>query len=215
MKKIVLVCLMFVSSLAFFACGDDVVMKNMSEITKLYFEGVCKEGFVSSISVGQREKSYAVDGFHHKMCNFSLISLKTKEYMGEEIQVKLFVNKTEKEVTLFYHPINSLYINDLGYCLDKDDEIILYFDEKEVFFTEISEKFNVNYKKAIEISKKELKDEIKNLDKNGKFLGEFYLKILTKNDDKNLFWCFSLITQDGKSYNVLVSVEDEHKVFCT
>ena len=214
MKRFLLVVFLimfpFVSLLG--CSGRDIVKNNISEITNYYFEGLSNQGFVSSISVGRRENPYAVDGIHNKMCDFSLVSLKLQEYLGDEIKVKLLVNGNEQNINLFYHPINSLYINDLGYALNKSDRIKLIFNEKEVIFSEISENFAVNMKKAIKIAKIKLSNEINRLMQNDSFLGEFYLKILAKNDDKNLYWCFTLISRKGESHNVLISVYDEDKV---
>ena len=39
--------------------------------------------------------------------------------------------------------------------------------------------------------------------------GECYLKVLgLKGDDNNLFWCFTFVGNDNKSFNLIISTKD-------
>lgn len=210
MKKCLIFVFCFVFVVIFFiSCNKkNNIENNLSEVTKIYFQGENSNGNLKcSISVGQREDPYKIDGYHNINCDFSLITLKGIEYFSDQIQVNLNVNENLQNVTLFYHPVNDVYINDLGYALKEDDRIEVEYDEEKFIVYNLSKNFKIDYKEALKISKESLKIEIEELCKNNNFCGECYLKVLTNNNDNILFWYFSIQTRDKKSVNLILSVD--------
>ena len=78
LKKI-LIALSVVCSLMFVGCRmENQSADYMSEQTWTYFYGA-NGGVKCSISVGERERDYKLDGKHGNVCDFSLIILFTSE----------------------------------------------------------------------------------------------------------------------------------------
>lgn len=214
MKKIVF-CLTILS-VAFMLSGcikqeEKVdVADNMSEITNIYFAGR-NGGDRASISIGEREEPYILDGVHQPTCEFSLIVLMLENQQDEDfLTATLSVNGEEKSIEMEYNPIAHAFMYDLGYNLKDKDDIKLTYGNKIISFSNESENFAIDSIEAIEIAKKRLIDEISDLTQNGKFEGECYLKVLGESgsDFKELFWAFTIVDKDGENYNIIISAKD-------
>lgn len=177
----------------------------MSEITKLYFSG--RNEFMDiSISVGEREEEYVIDGKSGTNTDFSLVTIKfSQSKLEEEITVNVVRNGVEEGLVMYYNPMTGAYINDLGYALEERDEISLSYDGSEVSLE--LENFAVGYDEAVRISKQELAEEIKSNVKNGELNGECYLKVLSSRDNQEMFWLFTLVNPKDETFNLLINVQ--------
>lgn len=176
----------------------------MSEITTLYFEGK-NENFSSSISVGEREKVYIIDGKSGENTDFSLISLKfSSPISDQQIIVEMSVNDKKEDVILYFNPLSNVYINDLGYALNAGDNLSLSYEGSTIEF--VLQNFEIDYNQALTIAKDELKNEIKSNLKNGKLCGECYLKVLVSSDNDSKFWLFTLVNLEEENINILIDV---------
>lgn len=218
MKKFSLLLIILLCPIVLFGCtlGSSKIEDYMSELTKVYFKGTDVEhpNIRASISVGTRETPYKIDGIHQKTCDFSLISINFNENFDEEtIKASITINEESKEIELYYNPINSSYMNDLGYALNDTDTITLIYNDYNITFTNITKDFKVDYKKAIEVASEKLKAEIEPLWNNGNFMGECYLEILTLQEGNfdQLFWYFRVVTQDNQTYKIVISTADENE----
>ena len=218
MKKFSLLLIILLCPIVLFGCtlGSSKIEDYMSELTKVYFKGtdVDHPNIRASISVGTRETPYKIDGIHQKTCDFSLISINFNEIFDEEtIKASITINEEIKELELYYNPINSSYMNDLGYALNDTDTITLIYNDYNITFTNITKDFKVDYKKAIEVASEKLKAEIEPLWNNGNFMGECYLEILTLQEGNfdQLFWYFRVVTQDIQTYKIVISTADENE----
>lgn len=218
MKKFSLLLIILLCPIVLFGCtlGSSKIEDYMSELTKVYFKGtdVNHPNIRASISVGTRETPYKIDGIHQKTCDFSLISINFNEIFDEEtIKASITINEESKEIELYYNPINSSYMNDLGYALNDTDTITLIYNDYNITFTNITKDFKVDYKKAIEVASEKLKAEIEPLWNNGNFMGECYLEILTLQEGNfdQLFWYFRVVTQDNQTYKIVISTADENE----
>lgn len=219
MKKFSLLLIILLCPIVLFGCtlGSSKIEDYMSELTKVYFKGTDVEhpNIRASISVGTRETPYKIDGIHQKTCDFSLISINFNEIFDEEtIKASITINEESKELELYYNPINSSYMNDLGYTLNDTDTITLIYNDYNITFTNITKDFKVDYKKAIEVASEKLKAEIEPLWNNGNFMGECYLEILTLQEGNfdQLFWYFRVVTQDIQTYKIVISTADETEI---
>ena len=216
MKKFSLLLIILLCPIVLFGCtlGSSKIEDYMSELTKVYFKGTDVEhpNIRASISVGTRETPYKIDGIHQKTCDFSLISINFNEnFDAETIKASITINEESKEIELYYNPINSSYMNDLGYALNDTDTITLIYNDYNITFTNITKDFKVDYKKAIEVASEKLKAEIEPLWNNGNFMGECYLEILKLQEGNfdQLFWYFRVVTQDNQTYKIVISTADE------
>ena len=203
-----------ITALSLFGCAkNQTLQSSMSEITYLYFQGYNNSDEVGSISVGEREEPYRIDGVHNKTVEFSLIDIEFDED-GEEILANITINNQESNLQMYFNPLTNSYMADLGYCLQEDDKIEVAFENTVVIFENIGSSFSVNYQTALEIGQTALKDEIESMTDGKNFKGEGYLKIL-KNDFSNfekLFWAFTIVGQDGNSYNVVIDVNNKDNI---
>lgn len=189
----------------FVGCGSSNAVENvMSERTSIYFAGNI-EGTRASISVGERENPYIKDGKHQSTCGYSLICVDMAEYSTMKLAAVVNINGRDNRVDL--ELVSGTYMCDLEYKLKEDDKITLTFNEQTIEFTNVSKDFGINGDKAIEIAKECMAEKFK-LYKDRQF--ECYLRILGEADGETgeLFWCFTLIGSDGKSYSAIISVTD-------
>lgn len=213
MKKLCLV-IPFMLMFCLVGCGTKIDIKNViSEQTEIYFCGE-GEGISANISVGKREKNYILDGKHGQNCDFSLISISLEKHNHEEeIKIKIDINGQKSEFEGQLNPLNMTYMADLGYALKANDEISLAVNEQEVKLENISKNFKVDYAKAIDIGYGVIEDKSVYMDE-GMLACEGYVKIVDgrKFGGKGLYWCFTLLSHNEASENVLISVDDE-KIF--
>ena len=214
MKKFLVALLLLSASFAFVGCQkseQSLVKANMREITKTYYYAE-NDSFSVSISVGQRENPYLVDGVHHDTVDFSLIILKdkTNSEKEKETNCKLIVNGQSQDLKLVYNPIAKAFMFDLGYLLEDKDEVAIEFLGGQQNIPIVSKDFEISSSQAISVACKQFAEVLKNYTKAGKLFGECYLKVLGEQDEnsQSLFWCFSFVGQDNKSFNIIISVFD-------
>lgn len=211
MKKIALGLMFLFIPLIFVGCGSNQAMieENMAEITDIYFSAESGSNR-ASISVGKRENPYIIDGVCQKSCDFSLIVLNLEESLTDKIiAAKIYINGTESDITLDINPISQSYMLDLGYALKGDDEVKLSYNDLEFEFKNSSKDFAVSQEEALSVAKTQLSGEISRYTKGNSFEGECYLKVLSLAPDfEELFWVFTIEGRDGKTYNIIISVDD-------
>ncbi len=209
MKKIVVLLLISLATLTFVGCQKEVNIRQCnSEITKTYFVGK-SEGLRGSISVGQREKEYIVDGKHTPTCDFSLICLKFEQQLAEQIiSVRVSVNGNVSICAFEFNPANHYYMYDLGYCLNDSDTVLLLYENYQLSFTNESDNFNIDYNRAIDIAIKEYGKELDSYYKSGVFQGECYLIVLSQSEDEQLFWAYTIVSKGKASKRIVLSVND-------
>ena len=210
MKKMFLLIfsLLFCSFFLISCKNNQKIEENISEITKIYFYGENNDGDLKcSISVGQREDPYKVDGIHNPTCDFSLISLNSKVYQGEQIDVSIFLDDICYKLVLYFNPVSNVYINDLGFAIEGNDAVYIEVNGKNFNLYNLSNDFKIGYTDAINISVDKLQNELSSLFDNGKFLGECYLKILSNPNSDKLFWLFTVQTRHVDSINLIISID--------
>ncbi len=202
---------MLVLSITLVGCNKKIDIKDsFSEITKLYFHAE-DEDKSCTISVGQREDVYIIDGKHTKNVDFSLITLKFNKIIEQnQIEVDFIINDETKHVLLELNPGNQCYMADLGYALNQNDVINLVFENKSLNLVNLSNSFYIDYESAIEIAVKDLGEDLNTFYSNGNFNGECYLKVLTLKNrgEEGLFWIFSAVSENRESKNIIINIDD-------
>lgn len=207
MKKKMLLLTLLLLPIFMFGCSAKIdLMEHMSEITKIYFYGE-NELFSSSISVGEREKDYIIDGKSGENTDFSLINLKFSSSLDkDQIDVQVIVNGTAEDIVLYFNPISSVYMNDLGYALNESDKVEISYGTSIIEFK--VENFEISFEEALLLAKETLKTEINQNIHNGELGGECYLKVLTSNQsEKEKFWLFTLVNLKDEQFNILINVK--------
>ena len=208
MKKLWIFAMILICGIVLVGCSSKKDFREcLSEVTKVYYQGVTGQ-VEGSISVGQREEPYKIDGKSQKLEDFSLFILDFNQQMEDEtIDVKLSVNGVESDFQLFLNPVNHYYMNDLGYSLGQNDEVILTYQDIVVNFYNVSDSFNIDWSEALDIAEENL--NLQSLYKDGDFKGECYLKILTEQNDnfQDLFWYFSAVSENGDVMDIVISTD--------
>lgn len=211
MKKLLIPIFLIIISCTMIGCQKKIKLEdNFSEITKIYFQATGEKS-IGSICVGQREEPYCIDGSHSKNCDFSLITLKFNEFLNENsINVNLKINDVTSNFELELNPINNTYMGDLGYLLKESDVIVISYKDFLFSFENITDTFNINYKQATEIAIEQFGEELNQFYSKGNFVGECYLKVLTKDseNENNLFWIFTVVGENKVTKNIIISVKD-------
>lgn len=210
MKKIVVI-FCFCTLILCGGCAGNMDLKDsFSEITRDYYIGSSTDGKMKcSVSVGEREQPYAVDGKHCQAVDFSLIVLKFDFYVqDQQILLEFLEGEKVEEVLLEFNPINGTYMADMGFAISAGGDYLIKCLGYSAKLIKESENFKVNYAQAIELSVDELGKRL-NLYYNGKsFAGECYLKVISNPNETfdNLYWLFSVVGQNGAGNNVLIDV---------
>lgn len=208
MKKLWIFAMILICGIVLVGCSSKKDFRGcLSEVTKVYYQGVTGQ-VEGSISVGQREEPYKIDGKSQKLEDFSLFILDFNQQMEDEtIDVKLLVNGVESDFQLFLNPVNHYYMNDLGYSLGQNDEVILTYQDIVVNFYNVSDSFNIDWSEALDIAEENL--NLQSFYKDGDFKGECYLKILTEQNDnfQDLFWYFSAVSENGDVMDIVISTD--------
>ena len=199
-------------------CGTNKVTDNISEITYVYYQGIDEQdkNVNASISVGQREEPYIMDGKHGTNLDFSLINVNFGRVLEEDsIEVELIINDNIEKIILEFNPLSNSYMTDLGYSIGSNENVQIKYQNYKINFKNVSDLFKVNYEKALEIGQDLLSDYIDSLYVNGIFEGEIYLKIFSQNSGNfdNLYWIFSVVGRNGQCENVAINVFDENDFY--
>ena len=103
-KKILcLTCILCFAMLALYGCGKttlDFVQENMAEMTNVYYYGE-NDDFYCSLSLGQRENPYLLNGKCEKVVDFALLSVVFEETPSSsvvEVEVDIDGQKCQKEL---------------------------------------------------------------------------------------------------------------------
>lgn len=209
-KKIglVLSAILLICPFVLVGCGqEDSPYSNISEITKVYYQGASDDAR-GSISVGQREDPYKLDGKHNQMYDFSLVVIEFNEQLQENtIDVALTINDSTQTFTMYFNPLSSSYMADIGYLLGDNDKINITYQEFSIDFYNVSDSFSISYEEALDIAIENM--DLQGFYEDGQFKGECYLRILTEKDDnfEDLFWIFSVVGENGEVKNIVINVE--------
>lgn len=211
MKKLFVFLLVLICPLMLMGCSENNKFEDkISEITKIYYQGSDENKNVNaSISVGQREEPYIIDGIHESLCDFSLFVVNFNHQLeDEEITTELNINGVKQDFVMYLNPVNHQYMADLGYAIGDNDEVSLTYQNYVVTFNNVSDNFAIDWEQALKIAKDSLGEKLDEFYQGENFDGECYLKILTEQNDRfdDLFWYFSVVGQDNKVANVVIDV---------
>ncbi|MBP3431552.1 MAG: hypothetical protein J6K39_01680 [Clostridia bacterium] len=214
MKRKVLLCLMLcVLSIMLFACGkttEQRVEENMAERTRVYYFAECDDFYVT-LSAGEREGEYLMNGKCEDRVKFALLSVRLAETSADDIlsiDVKIDGEVEEKEMEL--NGLNGCYMLDLEREISGREVISVAFGDTNLTLQNLSKDFAVDSEKAIEIACGELGDRILEGRSGNNLNAECYLRVLDKkaNNFDDFFWCFTVVNTQNENYSVVISTVD-------
>lgn len=212
-KSFALFCMILGLSFAISGCTkttSELMQENMSEFASVYYYGE-GDNFHVSISSGERESTYLLNGKSEDCVDFALVSLFFDDApSGSLVKATILVDGQESEVELEVGGVNSAYMVDLETLLSGEEEIVFTYSGQTVTLENLSKNFQIDAQQAVEIGANELESEILKNKTSTALNCEGYLKVLDKKSNglDYVFWCFSIVNTDGESYSVIISTED-------
>lgn len=153
---------------------DKIALNNMSDLRINYFEGA-NEVIYCNLSSGYREETFAYDGVSTSPVECAVL---TVGYFNRcsysQIEVVLNVNGEDINLILEKSPYEDVFMEDVGRIIKGDSVVSLNLknQEEKIELVEVSNTWNIDYKKAIDIGTKYFKKELKNLYFNNKLNAE-------------------------------------------
>lgn len=212
-KKLTIVSMIFALSVLLIGCSVstlDLVQENMSEYTEVYYFAENEE-FYCTISSGQREAEYLMNGKSEESVDFALLSLILNgDLQGSVIKAKVVVDGQEEEKELEVNSLNNAYMVDLERRLTGEESVQIIFGGQILELVNMSKDFEVDCQRALEIATQQLEEQILSKKKYGELNSECYLRVLDKkaNSFDDLFWCFTVMDIEGNGYSVIISTVD-------
>lgn len=210
-KKVLVSLSLFLVVFGVTACGktiDSYVINNMAEITKEYYFGE-NDTMVATLSVGEREEEYLVNGQATELVDYSLLVIKFKE---ENIVKAIVFEVKSGEVTVDveaeYNSFNNSYMVDIVDDITVGEDFSIVYDEQTV--TLERQNFAIDYENALQIVCENLKDKLEEQKSYNHFNAECYLRVMSEKDDdfSDLYWCFTCLNYEGESFSVIISTVD-------
>lgn len=212
-KKIALGFMLVCVATTLFACGKtplNYVRDNLSEKTEVYFLGE-NDKFYCSLSSGEREEDYFMDGKSGETVGFALLSFSLTEINHSNIlKVNLSIDNVRSEVELEANSMSGTFLADLEKRLTGNEIIEITYGGKTQRLDNLSKNFTIDCDRALEIAAKELEDKILQKKTYANLNAECYLRIMDKkaNNFDGIFWCFTVVNTDNKNFSVIISTED-------
>lgn len=211
MKKVVLFIFVLILPFVLAGCGSKQfeLEDYMSETTKVYFQAE-GNGFNATLSVGEREIDYKVDGRHGETCEFALLQVEFDSVLeNDAIDCVVSIDGQDTSLLLEFNPLNNCYMGDLGFNINADANVSITVEEKSLQLENVSNNFAINWQEALQKSQIALIDEISSCYSNGSFCGEGYLKLLHEKGGsfQELFWSFRLVCEQGIKYDVVIDAQ--------
>ena len=207
MKKILLIFTIFIG-IFLAGCNKDksYIEKNLSEITYLTYR-VNTDDFYCNISYGEREENYALDGRSGDKVDFCLVTFYLYENINENyLPLTVIIDEKNLVCNLEKNPYTYSFMIDLERELKGDEIIKIKWEENE--YNLIKQEYKFDYESVLKKMNLEYENEINECINNKELNAEFYLKIIdmTQKGIDKIYWCFSIIRDDSKSYNCLIDV---------
>ena len=215
--KIVLMSLCLVMCLFFlFGCDKDsnsgqgdMYQSNLSECRKNLF--VSKNAnYLVTLTSGQRESDYIMDGKASSLVDFGVITLKfEKVFAGSKLQFELKIDDDTYAGEFERNPYDNNFVYDIGKQVSDSSKVSIYlvdFDDN-LELDCLSKDWKFNYKDALKIFVDKHKKEIEACSENNKLQGEIYIKIVAEDNNLgDIYWYCLLVAQNGEMYASLISV---------
>ncbi len=211
MKKFICIFLTIFCVIIFAGCSNslsNIIKDNMSDMRINFFEGE-NNLFFADLSCGYREETFAYDGISTAKKQCGVLSVEFKNtYSYSQISVTVNIDGNKKDYVLERSPFENKYMVDLEKIIENDKIIEINLKNQLDICTLkcVSNSWNIQYEKAIEIGVKKYQTELEKLYFNGKLNAEGYLKIISKPNYDKKFWYFSFIDKASNSKSMLIDV---------
>lgn len=180
----------------------------ISEYRKNLF--VNKTGsLLATFTSGEREKEYDLSGFKTPLVEFGVLTVKFNMDVGDILPTfELSVNDKIFNGQLEKNPFDGSFVYDIECQVDDEDDITLKLIdfEQNLRLVCVSKNWKSSWEDAVEVFNQKFNKELTMHTKDGKFLGEIYVKIVSDGRDlENIYWYVLCVLQDGNIYSCLIN----------
>lgn len=195
----------------FCACDTDLTktyISHIADIRTTFFEGQT-ENFIVTLTTGQRESPYVLDGIANPLMDFGILTI----YPKSTVQNSSFTYCIEiageaKEGEFEKSPYDSSFAADIERQVPENAEIFVYI--KDGATVEISKlecvscRFAIDSNKAVKIAIESEKQSLTEFLQNSNY--EIYVKVVADNSGEigEKFWYVMFLREDGKEYAFII-----------
>lgn len=187
---------------------------NVSEKGDCFFVDNTNDNVKLIVSSGTRENPYNLDGVHNKMQAFTLLIFTTTINNISQPSFVATIDGIEYQGVLEFNPIDSSYVCDLGIKIKNSSLInaVVTINDLEFNFSpsNLNTVWGVDFDEAFDIGLKDMEKTINGLVKDGKFMGECYIKAVTDPTGLlNIYYYYvGIVDIEGNVYSVIVDTKD-------
>ena len=213
MKKGFLCVLLVCACVILSACGANVgalMKENMAELTKVYYYGEGEDVY-ATLSSGEREENYLLDGCCGNVVGFALLVVKFENNLQKNVlKAEVVIDGVGSQIELELNENNDSFMFDLEKILTGNESVEVVVEGKKILLDAVSRNFVVDCEDVIEIACNEFADVLQSLTKSQSLLCEGYLRVMDKkaNNFSGVFWCFTLLDRNGNNLSAIISTED-------
>lgn len=185
--------------------------QNIAEVRQNIYIGE-NENVVASFMAGQREEEYVINGVSTPLTPFGVIAVTLQNTNIGYVKSGTYSLSNDSKAfsgSLVLNPFDNTYVADIGKIIDSNSPITLDITvgsfTTSVTLEKINSQWKVDHNKALEISTKALKTQLKGWSKKG-FDGEVYIKIIhdSKISSTDYFWYVCFVNTSGTSHSVII-----------
>ena len=187
-----------------------VCKKEISETRSCYYFGKNKD-FVASVTSGEREEEYILNGEHTKNVPYTVLVvdfLKTNPSVSPSYNLNIDGKTYSGEME--FNPFNNTFCVDLGVKIEDnlDIELSVLNFEKSLDLISVSSLWQVDYELAFDIAINAFGDRLNNYIENGKLQGEIFQKLISLNrySAEDVYWNICLFFKNGEILTCTINV---------
>lgn len=212
-RKVFIFLGLLVFFIIFSGCKNNVYTickKEISETRTCYYFGKNDE-FVASVTSGEREEEYILNGEHTKnipytvlVVDFLTINPSVLPNYDLNIGGKIYSGEME------FNPFNNTFCVDLGVKIEDnlDIELSILNSKKPLDLISISSLWQVDYDLAFDIAINAFGDRLYKYIENGKLQGELFQKLVSLNrySAEDIYWNICLFLKNGEILTCTINV---------
>ena len=188
------------------ACGGYDYTDHISEAREDIF---CAEteDFTVTLNCTSREYPYASDGIACPTGKIAEISLIPKERAAGGYEVYVKGEKDWGGETSFRNTRGDYFYSQTVEALPETSvtmRIVWDGGERELTATSVKNENTISVDEALDFALKKEKDTVARMTRNGKFFGEFYVRLLRRNTN---YYYVGIVDTDGKTISLLLNSE--------
>lgn len=163
--------------------------------------------FLATFTSGEREENYVMEGEKSNLVEFGVLTLTFETVFENLPQFELNINDTKFTGQLQKNPFDNTFVFDIEKKIEDNAEIVLYIVDLDetAKLVNVSNSWTSTWLDALDIFTTNYKSELSSHIKDNKFLGEFYIKIVSNDKSlDNIYWYVLCICKNGDVISCLI-----------